>query len=43
MGSPRCVDCKAGRNLAEQFDARHNAMVWRCAHCHYEAVRRGDA
>ncbi|MEV0314540.1 hypothetical protein [Nonomuraea fuscirosea] len=37
-GLARCVECGARRNLAEQFDATRNRIVWLCAYCHYVAV-----
>lgn len=41
MGAPKCVECKARRNLAEQFDARYNRVVWLCSYCHYQGVTGG--
>jgi hypothetical protein len=41
MASPKCVECSSRRNLAEQFDARRNKIVWLCAYCHYVAMTGG--
>ncbi|WP_276615359.1 hypothetical protein [Nonomuraea basaltis] len=41
MAALMCVDCGSTQNLAEQFDARRNRIVWLCAYCHYQAVSGG--
>ncbi|MEV4017665.1 hypothetical protein AB0J35_44970 [Nonomuraea angiospora] len=38
MAAPKCVECGAQRDLAEEFDARRNRVVWLCAYCHYQAA-----
>ncbi|MET8140405.1 hypothetical protein ABZU32_08870 [Sphaerisporangium sp. NPDC005288] len=36
----RCVQCGTRDNLAQQFDAHEDRLVWLCAGCHASATSR---